>query len=108
MVPAATRANLDHITSELVFALRKAFEFLRRGYATTMARQPRAEHIRDQDESSGVADRTGLGGGFGHLPGRPHQFGMGIADFVLRQTPFAILRNEMLAREPVVDLAWGT
>ena len=52
-----------------------------------------------------LADRTILAGGLADFTRRSHEFGMGITDFVLSQSPFLVFRNEVLTRESIIDLA---
>lgn len=52
-----------------------------------------------------LADRAVLAGRLSHLAGGPHQFGVGVAHLVLRETTLLELRHEMPTREAVVDLA---
>jgi hypothetical protein len=105
MVPGTTRTDLDDITGELTAAFGETLQFLGRGDATTEAGKTRAEDVRDEHQLLGLTDRTVLAGRLRALTGCPHEFGMGIADFMLGETALAVLRDQVLARESVVDLA---
>ncbi len=55
-----------------------------------------------------LADGAVLAGGLGALPGGTHEFGVRVADLMLGETTLAVLRDEVLAREPVVNLSRRT
>lgn len=59
-----------------------------------------------------LADGAVLAGGLADFTSGPHQFRMRIAHLVLGEPTLLIFRNEVLAREAVIDLAafavWGT
>ena len=107
MVPMARGADLDDVTGEIAFLgpLREGLEFLRRGDAAAEGRKSRTEDIGHEDEGVFLADRAVLRGRLTDLSGRPNQFRMGVAHLVLRQPSLLELRDEVLSREPVIDLA---
>jgi hypothetical protein len=105
MVPGTTRTHLDDITGELTAAFGETLQFLGRGDATTEAGKTRAEDVGDEHQFLGLTDRTVLPRWLRALSRCPHEFGMGVADFMLGETALAVLGDEVLARESVVDLA---
>lgn len=107
MVPMARGADFDHVTGKIALfrALGEGLEFLRGRDATTKCWQSRTEDVGHQHQVLVLANRTRLRGGLTHLTGSPNQFGVGITHFVLRQTSLLVFRDEVLAREAVIDLA---
>lgn len=107
MVPMARGADFDHITSELAFfrALGKGLEFLGRCNATAKSGQSRPKHIGDEDQFVVLADGTVLASRLSDFPSCPNQFRVSVADFVLSEAAFLVFRDEVLAREAVIDLA---
>ena len=90
---------------ELTAAFGEILQFLGRGDASTETGQAGSEDIGDEHEFHGLADRTVLAGRLRALACGTKKFGMGITDLVLRESALAVLRDEVLARESVVDLA---
>ncbi len=107
MVPMARGADFDDITGEIALfrALREGLQFLGSGDTTTKGGQSGPKDIGHQDQCVVLTDRAVLTGGLAHLTGGTHQFGVGIADFVLGQPTLFVFRNEVLTRESVVNLA---
>lgn len=105
----ARGAHFDHITSKIALfrAFGKRSKFLRRRDATAERGQTRAKNIRNEDKVLVLvlADRTGFGGGLTHLTSSADQFGVRVTHLMLGQTTLLVFRNEVLAREAVIDLA---
>ena len=114
MVPMARGADFNDITSEVALfrALGEGLQFLGRRDTAAESGQTRPKDIGHQHQRVVLADRAVLAGGLTNFSSRPHKFGMGVTDLVLSETAFFVFRNEVLAREPVIDLAafavWGT
>lgn len=107
MVPMARGADFDHITGKIAIfrALSEGLEFFRRRDATAKRWQSRAEDIRHEHQILVLTNRTRLRRWLTHLTSSTNKFGMGVTHFVLRQTTLLVFRNEMLARESIIDLA---
>ena len=107
MVPMARGAHFDHITGEVTFlrTLGEGPELLRRRDTAPECGQARPEDVRDEHQFLVRTDRTRFRCGLTDLTGRPNQFGVGVTDLMLRQTPLLELGDEVLTREAVVDLA---
>ena len=107
MVPMARGADFDDVTGEVAFLgpLREGLEFFGRRDASTEGGEAGSKDIGHEDQGVVLTDRAVLRRGLSDFPGRSHQFRMGVAHFVLGQAAFLVFRDEVLAGEPVIDLA---
>ena len=103
MVPAAFDARLDDVCAEFVAAMVELAHLLGGRNATSLSRQPRAEHVGHQLEVGFFADRTTHRGLRADVAGGANQFGMRIAHLVERNPTLLHLGDEHAARQPVVD-----
>lgn len=104
MVPCTFGTHLDHVRRELAASLAERLQLGLLGDATAMRRKAWTEDVGDVDELGVPADGADLAGLLRRFPGGAYEFGMGVAHLMPSEVAFAVLRDDVLARQPVVDL----
>ena len=105
VIPPAVGTNLDHITSGVLGAATQLSHVFGGEDATPPGGQAGTEGERHQHQVGPFTYGTRFVTDGGDVARRPQEFGVGVADIAAAQATPAELVDDVLASQPIVDLA---